>query len=639
MEGHRRGKSFLIFFLLVSISAPVFRILVSCDPVPVGDERNRLPLDGPESESADADLRQQVLLQTLEELVRNLTEVVSRLESRISESPRSDVRLRGTGDDRPMDSMNLDVADLVREETEENRVKGKSDGERRGISVTKYSLFWSEKFHFASAVKLDFDATCINVLPYRDYEGLSKYVAVGDERGRVYVFLRNGDALVEFNTMMDSPITAMVSYMSVYKNESFVVTGHQNGATSVHKVWEGSNEEWSPLYMESISTFGSTEDATMITILEVHYVGRTRYILSTDVSGRIRVFKENGAIHGSLKPGSKPLAFVKQRLMFLTETGAGSLDLRSMKMRESECEGLNHSLARNYVFDATERTKAYGFTSEGELIHVSLLGDIVNFKCRVRYKRKVDMAEPLDIQAIKGYLLIANQEKVFVYNVSTQHYVRVGIPRLLFSAGLDEIRSPFLSYQATDLDAGKRNPIPLIATDREKIVAFSLGSRFVGIYRSNLPLYKGESNTMLWTSPVLFFILFLFLAWHFIAKKKEALTSWGPDDPFSSTSPTTGAPLVPSSGERSMLDSSSRSGDWSNGLRQPRRYGSPTRYPSGATSAFRPSAADHSSRPPADPNFRPTSELKYRGPSLESGGFPKRRESMFVNSQAVDDSS
>ncbi|KAK4745705.1 hypothetical protein SAY87_012017 [Trapa incisa] len=639
MEGHRRGKSFLIFFLLVSISAPVFRILVSCDPVPVGDERDQLPLDGPESESADADLRQQVLLQTLEELVRNLTEVVSRLESRISESPRSDVMLRGTGDDRPMDSTNLDVADLVREETEENRVKGKSDGERRGISVTKYSLFWSEKFHFASAVKLDFDATCINVLPYRDYEGLSKYVAVGDERGRVYVFLRNGDALVEFNTMMDSPITAMVSYMSVYKNESFVVTGHQNGATSVHKVWEGSNEEWSPLYMESISTFGSTEDATMITILEVHYVGRTRYILSTDVSGRIRVFKENGAIHGSLKPGSKPLAFVKQRLVFLTETGAGSLDLRSMKMRESECEGLNHSLARNYVFDATERTKAYGFTSEGELIHVSLLGDIVNFKCRVRYKRKVDMAEPLDIQAIKGYLLIANQEKVFVYNVSTQHYVRVGIPRLLFSAGLDEIRSPFLSYQETDLDAGKRNPIPLIATDREKIVAFSLGSRFVGIYRSNLPLYKGESNTMLWTSPVLFFILFLFFAWHFIAKKKEALTSWGPDDPFSSTSPTTGAPLVPSSGERSMLDSSSRSGDWSNGLRQPRRYGSPTRYPSGATSAFRPSAADHSSRPPADPNFRPTSELKYRGPSLESGGFPKRRESMFVNSQAVDDSS
>lgn len=656
MEGYSRGKFLLIFSLLVSVPAPVFRILVSCDPVPVEDEHGQLPLDRPAGESTDVDGRQQVLLQTLEDLVRNLTEVVSRLELRLAEA--SDVRLRGSGDDRLMESSNLGVAlnegvevggrghsdmDLVREETEENGevFNIKSDGEReRGVSVTRYSLFWSEKFHFASAVKLDFEATCISVLPFRDYEGLSKYVAVGDERGRVYVFLRNGDALVEFNTMMVSPITAMVSYMSVHKNESFVVTGHQNGVISVHKVWEGSNgEEWSSLYMENISTFGSTEDGSMITILEVHHVGRTRYILSTDISGRIRVFKENGASHGSLKPGSRPLAFLKQRLMFLTETGAGSLDLRSMKMRESECEGLNHSLARNYVFDATERSKAYGFTSEGELIHVSLLGDIVNFKCRVRYKRKVDMEEPLAIQAIKGYLLVVNQEKVFIYNVSTQHYVRVGIPRLLFSAGLDEIRSPFLSYQATELAVEKRNPIPLIATDREKVVALSLGSRFVGIYRSNLPIYKGESNTMLWTSPVLFFILFLFVAWHFFAKKKEALTSWGPDDPFSSTSATTGAPLVPSSGERSMLDSSSRSGDWNNGLRQPRRYGSPTRYPSGATSAFRPGSADHSSRPSDDPNFRMTSELKYRGPALESAGFPKRRESMFVNSQVVDDSS
>jgi hypothetical protein len=68
--------------------------------------------------------------------------------------------------------------------------------------------------------------------------------------------------------------------------------------------------------------------------------------------------------------------------LFLTEAGAGSLDLRSMKVKESECEGLNHSLARNYVFDATERSKAYGFTEEGDLIHVLLLGDIMNFKCR-----------------------------------------------------------------------------------------------------------------------------------------------------------------------------------------------------------------------------------------------------------------
>ncbi|KAI5600041.1 hypothetical protein BDE02_02G235800 [Populus trichocarpa] len=41
------------------------------------------------------------------------------------------------------------------------------DGERVGaVSVTKYSPFWSERFQFVSAVKLDSDATCIHVLPF-----------------------------------------------------------------------------------------------------------------------------------------------------------------------------------------------------------------------------------------------------------------------------------------------------------------------------------------------------------------------------------------------------------------------------------------------------------------------------------------
>ncbi|KAF2299911.1 hypothetical protein GH714_005940 [Hevea brasiliensis] len=467
-------------------------------------------------------------------------------------------------------------------------IKGKTrDEERaRAVSVTKYSPFWSERFQFVSAVKLDSDTTCINVLPFRDYEGLSKYVAVGDDQGRVYVFSRNGDVLIELYTVCDSPVTAMVSYLSVYKNESIVVTGHQNGVILVHKVLEGLNgEEWGSLSMENVGKFIPTdhsEEGLAITILEVHHVGRSRYILSSDAGGKIRVLRENGTVHGSAILTSRPLAFLKQRLLFLTENGAGSLDLRSMKVRESECEGLNHTLVRDYVFDATERSKAYGFTSEGDLIHVLLLGDIMNFKCRVRSKRKFDIDGPIAMQAIKGYLLLVNEEKVFAYNVSTQHYVRVSGPRLLFSAGLDEIRSLFLNYQVVDAHVEWRRVIPLIASNREKLVVLGLGGGYVGMYRSNLPVFKGEFNTMLWTSPVLFFIVFLFGAWQFFAKKKDALTSWGPDYPFSST--PTGAPIGSSSGDRSIVDSSSRRDELvdlrAGGLRGPsRRYVSPSRYP------------------------------------------------------------
>ncbi|XP_048130995.1 uncharacterized membrane protein At1g75140 [Rhodamnia argentea] len=647
MGGRDNGKLLLLHLLLVFSYVPGFWMFANCDHVRAPDEHEQVNHVAVDAEGVDLRHEQQLLLRRLEELVRNLSEVVSRLETRASTpsgdaSDEDSVERGGYSDTK----VNGEVKKKDGEVEERDGFGSNArDGERaRKVSVTKYSPFWSEKFQFSSAVKLDLEATCINVLPYRDYEGLSKYVAVGDERGRVYVFLRNGDVLVEFDTMLESPVTAMVSYMSVYKNESVMVTGHHSGVVSVHKVWEGSNgDEWSSFFMKTVgksASLGNSEDeGSTITILEVHHVGRMRYIMSIDISGRINVLKEDGTAYGSVMPSSRPLAFLKQRLLFLTETGAGSLDLRSMKLRESECEGLNRSLARSYVFDATERSKAYGYTSEGDLIHVSLLGDVMNFKCRVRYKKKFEMEEPVTLETIKGYLLVVNREKVFVYNVSSHHYARVGVPRLLFSAYLDEIRSSFLNHPIKDVEDARETRPPLVACDREKLVVLGLGSGFVGMYRSDLPIFKGEFNTMMWTSPVLFFILFLFGAWHFFAKKKEALM--GPDDPFSSTSATIGTPLGATSGDRSFVESSSRSDLMDlrgGGLRPSRRYGSPSRYPSGTTGSFRPSLADHNSRPPVDPNYRTSSsELKFRGSSMESSGFAKRRESLFVNSQAGDD--
>ncbi|CAK7349277.1 unnamed protein product [Dovyalis caffra] len=653
MADTHQGKS-LFFLYLLFISCSPSRILADSSvstEQELEQDIHHAPYQEHETGTRIELNQHEVLLHKLEQLVRNLSEIVARLEPKLSELPKvTSIDREQNQEPERINQGNFEGKMLVQKVEEEGFEANTRGGERvRAVSVTKYSPFWSERFQFVSAVKLDSDATCINVLPFRDYEGLSKYVAVGDDRGRVYVFLRNGDVVVELYTMSSSPITAMVSYLSAYKNESTVVTGHQSGAILVHKLYDVSNgEEWSTLSMESVGKFAfleNGEEGSPISILEVHHVGRSRYILSSDVSGMIRVFRENGTLHGSAMPTSRPLAFLKQRLLFLTESGAGSLDLRSMKVRESECEGLNHSLARNYVFDATERSKAYGFTSEGELIHVLLLGDIMNFKCRVRSKRKFDMDEPLALQSIKGYLFVVNEEKVFVYNVSSQHYVRVGGPRLLFSAGLDEIKSSFLNYQLTDAHIESRRVIPLIASDREKLLILGLGSGYVGMYRSNLPIFKGEFNTMLWTSPVLFFILFLFGAWQFFAKKKESLTLWGSDDPFSSTSATTGAPLGSSaSADRSFVDSSSRSTDMmeirAGGLRGPsRRYPSPLRFPGGATSSFRPSSTDANTRPTSvDPNYRASSELKFRGPALESTGFAKRRENLFVNNQVVDDS-
>lgn len=632
-----KGKIFLFSLLLLFHVSWVFRAFAE-----VVIEEEKLENIGVEEkfEHVDAlDLlkRHQLQIEKLEGIVENLSLLVSRLESRLLEHPK-------------VQNLEGEVQVVL---GEKKKIQGEGFVGNEGslenkVSVTKYSPLWLERFQFISAVRLGSDATSINVLPFRDAEGLSKYVAIGDDRGKVYAFSRNGEVLVEFQTSMSSPITAYVSYLSVYKNESVVVTGHENGGILMHRIWEvvvPDGDDRTSLRMETVGKFASPEieeGGSSILSLEVHHVGRNRYILSTDSGGKLWVFRENGTVYGVTTPKSRPLAFLKQRLLFLTETGAGSLDLRTMKIRESECEGLNNSIAKSYVFDATERSKAYGFTSDGDLIHVLLLGDNMNFKCRVRSKRKLEMAEPLSFQAIKGYLLVANQDKVSLYNVSSLHYVRSGGPRQLFSVGHDEIVASFLSSQSLEPNDKSRKVIPLVASDQEKLVILGLGSGYLGIYRSNLPVFKNEFNTMLWTSPVLFFIIFLLGAYYFFAKKKEALTSWGPDDPFPSTGVTSGAPMGSSQGDRSYPDSS-RNADLmdlrGSSLRGPSgRYVSPSRYSGGTAGAYRTNSADTNSRSASvDPNFRTTSELKFRGTNLETPGFPKRRDSLFVNSQIVDD--
>lgn len=650
MASSQKGKFFLLNLLLIVYFQPIsWRVLAESSLAETETEKN--------SDALDLLNKHEFQLEKLEKLVKNLTELVSRLESQFSDSSKiksfidkeQETLQEKVEVDQKKDDGDQIVGKIVDEKTEIH-VK---DVEKVGaISVTKFSPFWSERFQFVSAVKLGSNPTCINVLPFGDFEGLAKYVAVGDDLGSVYVLSRNGDVAVEFYTMSNSPITAMLSYLSIYKNESILVTGHKNGVILMHRVWDDSNgDEWDSLHMENVAKFdGPKVGDTMspITILEVHHIGQKRYILSTDLSGTIRVFRENGTIYGQpVVPVSRPLAFLKQRLLFLTETGAGSLDLRTMKIREAACEGLNNSVVENYVFDATERSKAYGFTSDGNLIHVLLLGDIMNFKCRIRSKRKFDMGEALAFQAIRGYLLVANQDKVFVYNVSSQHYVRAGGPKLLFSAELDGIAASFLSREQMSASEKRKFVRPIIASDREKLVILSTGNGYLGMYRSNLPVFKNEFNTMQWTSPILFFILFLFGAWHFFANKKEALTSWGPDDPFTSASVTNAAaPPIGSgpntSGERSSFIDSSRNGDMVDlrgaGVRgTSRRYVSPSRYPGGSANPYRAPAADANSLSTSvDPNFRTTPEIKYRGTNLESTGFPKRRDGLFVGSAVGD---
>nr|CAD1830961.1 unnamed protein product [Ananas comosus var. bracteatus] len=456
------------------------------------------------------------------------------------------------------------------------------------------ATLWSERFLFAAAARLEDSAAAAAaaVLPYEDVDGLSKYFAVGDSRGRVYVFSAAG------TSSLSSPPSP------------------------------------NPLSPPSLPTIPPLHPRRIRFVPCAHPRGPSdwtcRYVITSDGSGRIRVFTENGTLYGTAIASSRPLAFIKQRLLFLTETGAGSLDLRSMALRETECEGLNGSTPKAYSFDLSERSKAYGFTVGGDLLHVVLLGDVANLKCRVRAMRKSEIESPVSIQTMKGYLLIASHAKVFVYNISSQFYGRVGAPRPLFFATLKEIKSVFANSHATSDES--LVGMPLIAADREKLVVLGFGDGYIGVYQSNFPAFKVESNAVVWSGPVLLFLLFLIGIWQFYVKKKDSL-GWTPEESFNSPVAAAHASLLNHTGSDRAYADGARAGDLrelrGGGLRgAPRRYVSPPRYSAATGIPYRPVSAD--------PGIRGPSELKYRGQNSEPS-FGKRRDPLFQNTQVVED--
>jgi hypothetical protein len=520
------------------------------------------------------------------------------------------------------------VSDPVR------RIQGGA-GPGGGMTVARYKPAWTEHFQFVSAVKVDVEVSCLHVLPHEGDDGMSRYVAVGDAAGRVYIFFIHGDLLVDYATVSPAPVTAMLSF-TLRKNETWLVTGHADGAVLVHRIWEiihrgsSSSDEAHQLVLEYVHSlvppqdtthhdlqamFGSDKDIAsetkLITHLEMYRVGKMRYVLAADSNGKMQVFRENGTVFGVADSLSRPLAFLRspntQRLLFLTRTGGGSLDLRTMTVRSCPCDGLNGSTVVAYAFDAAGRSRAYGVTDEGDLVYVILSGDTLHFECHARTtKRKLDVEGPVSLHGIKGYLVVATPRNVFVYNTTLQlgfsyANIRGGAgPRPLFSASLEDIS---LSFLPTPITAGKW---PMMACNRDKLIVVGFGGGYVGIYRSTLPVHKlPDFNAKLWSSPIFISVILLLVAWQLLSRKRDpAPTDTG--NPVMQLAPN---PVASGFGYRETREG---------GLGKARsRYESPSR--------------GYSSKPVAYGQ----SAMNYRASSSDPN-YSTRREPLFAN-QTVGD--
>eukprot|EP00850_Spirogloea_muscicola_P009483 SM000053S17440 [mRNA] locus=s53:339274:341979:- [translate_table: standard] len=263
--------------------------------------------------------------------------------------------------------------------------------------------------------------------------------------------------------------------------------------------------------------------------LELFRAGHARFILVLDGGGQMLAFRGNGTLHGAAAAPARPLAFLRgppthrasaTRPVFLTEAGAGSLDLRDMVMKGTGCQGLGGSHVAAYVFDVAGRSKAYGLTHDGELVYVSLSGDTQHFDCRVRERLDVGLTGPaVSLQGLRGYLVVATPDVVAVYNTTTATTSSkserqraagdssgvgdggggAGSLRLLFRARARSIQGPV-----------PPNSRLVMVSDREQLLLLAFSGGHVAIFRSTLPVLRSpEFTAKFWSSPLLVAVLVL----------------------------------------------------------------------------------------------------------------------------------
>lgn len=241
-----------------------------------------------------------------------------------------------------------------------------------------------------------------------------------------------------------SPVTALVSF-SKGPLETWLVSGHSDGALLLHSLTEsdvvggsddppgakivshgslrapggglrqsqnepGASEGEAGSLVENRSLFGGSEPEGEVKILHMLRRGGSELLLAADATGGLEIFDltEQKRL-GILYKRTRILAFQKPltstRVVFVSKSGVGRVDLARMIMHPVECTGLDGIVLESFAFDVNARSKGYGIVEGGkEMVVVNVGGDGRGVHCQLLARRKGAFEGATALQAIKGAL-------------------------------------------------------------------------------------------------------------------------------------------------------------------------------------------------------------------------------------------
>eukprot|EP00854_Cymbomonas_tetramitiformis_P017290 gene17290-20576_t len=353
-------------------------------------------------------------------------------------------------------------------------------------TIAKHKAAWYEYMQLMSAVKVDTEVSCLHLLPQDGGQGLARYFAVGDQTGKVYFFRPQGDLLLEYHTGLANAVTSITSYV-IRKNETMIITGHEDGSVGFHKLSETIHKD-STITGEDLYILGAEHKLTVslsppnvsgisakdgeeagsglvkmnaplgpVKVVETYRQSQRRFIVAANPQGEITIFKENGTLHGAVQSPTPIVEFRSnaQHILYITETGVGSVDLRTLEVLSAGCTGLNESTITSARFDSTVNSKVYAVTAEGDVLTLFLSGE-KKMDCNVRSRRQAGLMPPAALAPIKGYLVAATADDLWAFNITGAGR---GGPRYVLQEDLDVVGMAFGHAPSSCSVAGQGKPM------------------------------------------------------------------------------------------------------------------------------------------------------------------------------------
>ncbi|GAQ78037.1 hypothetical protein KFL_000070080 [Klebsormidium nitens] len=464
-----------------------------------------------------------------------------------------------------------------------------SDGVEKGGALVGYQerlvvrprVAWADHFQLLAAVQVGAQVTCLHAVQQEIEDGLSPYVAVGDSDGALHVFQPTGQLVCEHSSAARSPVTALVSFPKG-PLETWLVSGHSDGALVLHCLAEadiaggsddppgakivshgslraaggglrqsqnepGASEGEARSLVENEALLGGSESEGEVKILHMLRRGGSQLLLAADATGGLEIFDltERKRL-GILYKRSRILAFQKpltsSRVVFVSKSGVGRVDLTRMMMHPVECPGLDGIVLESFAFDVNGRSKGYGIVEGGkEMVVVNVGGDGRGVNCQLLARRKGAFEGATALQAIKGYLVARSEHGADVFNTSLPKFGagKAVLARPLFTVPSAEITAAFNWHPASSPQESLSVPPPF-ATNKDRLVVLAFPGGLVGMYRSELPLPRVPNLAASFPgTPVFIAIVMVAATWQILLRRParsasafsaEGLGKWTEDD-------------------------------------------------------------------------------------------------------------